>query len=327
MCLENLISIPSCNIENSPCKAKYDITDVLGFSLEKGASINDTIEPKLAEFLKKQVSKAASIVRIDIQSELANQGYLANTALGIFDTEDVKNAQCVNATGKGIKLTRQKNYKCNGLRKIQLDTICVRVKSVDGATTGTTNVSIYDSAGYTHNIQVSYNNGNEICTRVCDGYNNPITIHGDYAIITFTDSNVVTYSNKPKCGCSHKNDCVDIRGYNGTTIDNNESYGMVLRGACVCDYDTLICNINSETASMLMLYKLGSLLAMQSESSQRLNYRVIAQKNEQGYLIDTNKKLYEEILKKTVSGWNAILKQYDGDGCISCNLTTTSWQI
>lgn len=325
MCLEEIISIPSCNSNNTYCKPQFDITDVLGFSFEKGSYINDTIEPKTSEYLKKRVKIAAATVREDIMAALGSQGYLANTLLGTFNTTKENKPACLNSTGNGVQIKIQKKHRCLGMRKMRISSICARIKSVNGATSGTTNIQIYDSAGITYTIPIEFNDGRIFCTQACDGNGNEIVIMGEYANITYADSNVIAYSSEPACGsCTNK--CVDIYGLGNGAINTNESYGIDVRGECYCDFDTLICSIGSNTAGLLMLYKLGSLLAIEAEFSQRANYKVIAQKNEAGYLINTNDKLYKELINKTTSGWGSFLKNYNGDGCIDCNLTTTSWQ-
>lgn len=326
MCLEEIISIPTCTTENTYCMPQFDITDVLGFSLEKGAYINDTIEPKTSVFLKKKIKVAAAIIRNDIKEALGNQGYLANTLLGTFNTIKENKAACLNATGNGVKIKIQKKHRCLGMRKMRISSICARIKSVNGQTSGTTNIQIYDGAGITYTIPIKFNDGQLICSMACDSNGNPITIMGEGAIITYADNNVIAYSSEPACGsCTSK--CVDIYGFSNGYENTNENYGLDIRGECYCDIDFLICSISRETAGLLMLYKLGSLLALEAEFSQRSNYKVIAQKNEQGYLIDANKKMYDNLLKTTVSGWDGFLKTFNGDGCIDCNLTKLAWQI
>ena len=140
-----------------------------------------------------------------------------------------------------------------------------------------------------------------------------------------------TASYSPNCNVS----CLEILPLTGTSIAGvcattyemqNDSYGLDVNAFCICDFDSLICNIaNAKLAGLkpLMYAKVQQVFAKAVMYSNRHNCFTIMKGKDYGELADDYEREYNRAFNSFITGLKAYISSVDRN-CIAC---TPNYQI
>ncbi len=326
ICIEELISIRDlCQpVVNSHCGgAIFDVSDIVGFTWSKSASINDNeTTNNVTEYMTKVRRNASIMLYSELLNDIRLMGIGTSEMSDFYNTDKEQKDKTINALNSGLWIGKMKK-NCI-LEKMYIHKVCVRV-----CYDGMVKVQIRDSAGYIHLFDVDVEDGITKCINVCDGNGNPIRIYGGEATITIIDpSPIKVYSIEPMCGCGTKNPYIDIRGFNNGNKVNIESYGVSADITAGCSYDIIFCNYNKELLAQIMLAKMAVLFYIDSKTTTNNNYYTLYSQaqdegNENRFGLSFYTKEYERLKNMYTSGlFDYLINNTDGV-CLTCKIGST----
>lgn len=323
-CIERLVSI------NNPCGETlctgiYDVTDVLGFTWPKAASI---AEGSFKEYTGYQIAqKVRRLSAKSAMSDIMAQFYLKGWATGLTAGEHIAGEFKTNTPAGS---TYKRGIQIKSISKCGFSGMRLKSISIKGCTDLTTTLYVqYDTELLTFDITLQ---SNKVLTLVnlCDA--NGVNIFAtDSGTITIwiEDEDFHPYEVKPKClTCGGGTAvCANSKGWinNGGVITENKSlaYGITATVACECDYDKILCALpNDEFKAQIIRYKMTATFADFALNTTNFNYWDMYGREETALIKDEANAMYSKRINEYVASLYEWLTRNNYCKCIKCDGST-----